>query len=280
MAFWTGSPIDLPGGRLACGTHHLEVCPVCCVDYTFMHEVHDDEDEASESDEPRLCDGYKDMRMGTGRLVFEKFIPPNPNDSPDSLFGPGISKNASPWVHRFIRHTNSSQLLIYVDGACLDNGQPTARAGCAFVFGSHDGGYSSFRLENRGPADQQLRKQTSNRAELRAVIAALRYRHWKGEGFNSLVIATDSEYVVEGATNRVRGWMRRGWKTTGTGASVKNQDLWKVLLGEAEKWSGRGMDVEFWRIPRELNEAADMRAKEAANKEEVDKFRDIIGMLV
>lgn len=32
-------PIQLPNGQLRCLTHHLEVCNLCCVDYSFMREV-------------------------------------------------------------------------------------------------------------------------------------------------------------------------------------------------------------------------------------------------
>jgi ribonuclease HI len=73
-------------------------------------------------------------------------------------------------------------------------------------------GYANFHLEKEGPFGEPS-LQTSNRAELRAVIAALRFRAWQGEGFKSLVIATDSEYVVEGATNWARGWLRNNWRT-------------------------------------------------------------------
>ena len=42
--------------------------------------------------------------------------------------------------------------------------------------------------------------QSSNRAELRAVIAALEFQVWDDESLKTVVIATDSEYVTLGAT--------------------------------------------------------------------------------
>jgi ribonuclease HI len=95
-----------------------------------------------------------------------------------------------------------------------------------------------------------------------------------------LVFATDSEYVVEGATKWVRGWMRKGWKTS-TGEPVKNKDLWQCLLGECERWADNGVKISFWRIPRELNKEADRRAKAAAaEKEQCAVFEDIKGFMV
>lgn len=131
------------------------------------------------------------------------------------------------------------------------------------------------RLENKGPFRDEG-AQTSNRAEMRAVIAALRFCNWPGEGFNAMVIASDSEYVVEGATSWVKEWMRNGWRTQ-SGEAVKNKDLWECLLGEVEKFHDLGMRVCFWRIPRELNGVADEAAKMATEEDEVDRYRDVFG---
>lgn len=97
---------------------------------------------------------------------------------------------------------------------------------------------------------------------------------WKNDGFGTLVVATDSTYVLDGATSWVQGWIRNGWKTR-AGGDVKNQDLWKLLLGEVERWESRGLGVQLWKIPRELNSLADMAAKEAAQKTPVPEFRDV-----
>ena len=283
MSFRPDSPVELPDGRLVCGLHRLIVCPICTVDYSFMEEIveeNKDLEDEDVSDEVTTNDG---PRVGTGRVIPTKFHPPSTSDTPLSLFPPGTSERAIPPVRRFIQSTNSRQFLIYTDGACLDNGSVNPRAGCSFVFKPSTQqpqrpGYVRLPLEHGGPTGE-VHMQTSNRAELRAVIAALRFRIWTGEGFNSLVIATDSEYVVEGVTSWVRGWLRRGWRTS-TGAAVKNRDLWECLLGEIERWDGDGMQVKFWRIPRDWNTDADYHARQAASEERRGSFSDIAGVLV
>jgi ribonuclease HI len=175
--------------------------------------------------------------------------------------------------------------LIYTDGACLDNGQQNPRGGCGFVFrsstpASPDGepvfdGTVSFRLESKGPGGT-TQPQTSNRAELRAVIGVLQFRAWYGEGWKRLVIATDSEYVVNGATKWVPGWERNGWFTAKK-TSVKNRDSWELLLEEVRKLAEQGVDVLFWRIPRELNKVADEAAKKGASLNEQTLFTKIHG---
>jgi ribonuclease HI len=124
---------------------------------------------------------------------------------------------------------------------------------------------ASGRLERKGPFGNDS-NQTSNRAELRAIIAALRFRYWPGEGFHTLVIATDSEYAVEGSTEWARAWVENDWKkrVRRGWADVKNKDLWEVLLGEIETYKDSGMAVELWRIPREWNTVVDAAAKDAA----------------
>lgn len=321
MSFRPDSPVELPDGRLVCGAHGFIVCGYCTVDYSFINEILDRSDGDSDdelfrddlddddsytfssdnldnslhtdsSDLPHdfgngvvvriPCSGEQKPRVGTGLVHAEKFTPPKPTDVPQLLFPSGIGMKASPRVHRFIRHTDSTQLLVYTDGACLNNGSKNPQGGCAFVYRpAMPGrlGHVGFHLESKGPTGQH-HQQTSNRAELRAVLGALRFRYWTGEGFKSIVIATDSEYVVEGATKWVRGWVRKGWKTS-YGQPVKNKDLWQALLGEFERWSECGLKVKFWRIPRNLNTEADRWAKDAAEKQSsLDEFMDINGMLV
>ncbi|KAJ5405637.1 hypothetical protein N7465_006921 [Penicillium sp. CMV-2018d] len=289
MAWRPDSPITLPDGRLVCGRHRLVICGYCTVDYSFMDEILAD-DDAETSDYNDSTDNDIDnsngnvialrteRRVGTGRVFPTKFNPPNPNDTPMSLFPLGRTDRAVPPVDRFIRRNGENdQFLIYTDGACLENGGQNPRAGCCFVYGSPHG-YARFPLEKQGPTGIPG-PQTSNRAELRAVIAATRYRYWVGEGCRCLVIATDSEYVVEGMTKWVQGWIRNGWRTS-TRVPVKNKDLWQCLLGEVERWDEEGMRIQFWRIPREWNTEADEHAKVAANEGAPQSFGDICGFLV
>ena len=72
-----------------------------------------------------------------------------------------------------------------------------------------------FRLENVGPTGQS-NTHTSNRAELRAVVAALDLvrqekkglEFWEPKEAARLVIATDSTYVMYGATKWANGTYR------------------------------------------------------------------------
>lgn len=223
------------------------------------------------------------------------FAPPNVSDTPQSLFITKIPDGAKfPTINdcvdkvlarmpfpRFVRMSDPNEMLIFIDGACPGNGQIGATGGCAFVWNGIASptldGSLAFRLEEQGPTGQ-LYEPTSNRAELRAAIAALEFRVWAGEGWKRLVIATDSEYVALGATSWVHGWKHKGWKTCG-GTPVKNRDLWESLLELVSKHAGMGLEVLFWRIPRSLNQVADREAKRGAEMPSTREYTTYSGCM-
>lgn len=118
---------------------------------------------------------------------------------------------------------------------------------------------------------------TIDRAHIRAAIAALRYRDWAADDFSRLIIATDSEYLVEGITISMREWLHWNWMTH-AGEPIRNRDLWECLLGEVEIWEESGMSVQFWQIPRESNIKADRHARHAAFMERHREFTDLDGI--
>ncbi|KAI1277423.1 ribonuclease H-like protein [Xylaria sp. FL0933] len=221
----------------------------------------------------------RDMIRGTGRVFPTIFTPPTTTVRPIELF-PG--KASVGLITRYIHRHDCQKALIFTDGACLNNGQSNPKAGWAFVHGPGHGfgpAITSSRLEDAGPFGGH-NIQSSNRAELRAVIAALRFRAWDGEGFKTIVIATDSEYVTKGSTLWAKTWVRNGWVRNGSD-EVKNKDLWEMLLGEAERWRDRGVSIEFWRIPREWNDVADAAAKTAAERDvTAAQWEDIFGLAI
>ena len=70
---------------------------------------------------------------------------------------------------------------------------------------------------------------TNNRMELTAAAAALEALTKP----STVILHTDSEYVSNGITRWMTGWVRKNWRSS-TGDPVKNMDLWRRLLA-AEK---------------------------------------------
>ena len=101
---------------------------------------------------------------------------------------------------------------IFTDGACSGNPGP--------------GGWGAI-LRFRG-VEKELKGgeklTTNNRMEMMAVLVALNTLSRPC----AIDLYTDSQYVMKGVTEWLRGWKARGWKTADK-KPVKNEDLWKAL---------------------------------------------------
>lgn len=103
---------------------------------------------------------------------------------------------------------------LYTDGACSGNPGP---GGWAFIL-RHP---ASGKEINRAGGE---RETTNNRMEMMAVIEGLR-----SLTRSSIVeLYSDSQYVLKGLNEWLKGWKAKGWKTADK-KPVKNQDLWIEL---------------------------------------------------
>ena len=101
---------------------------------------------------------------------------------------------------------------IFTDGACRGNPGP--------------GGWGALLV--RGDKIKELKGAepltTNNRMELLAAIKGL-------EALTKpchVILTSDSKYVLQGISEWMPDWKKRGWKTASK-APVKNQDLWQML---------------------------------------------------
>ena len=132
---------------------------------------------------------------------------------------------------------NRSKVSIFIDGACSNNGHPSASAGWSvYVCGSQ-----TKKLAGRPPG-----AQTSMRAELFALYQALRWLECHPGVYAT--INSDALGVVEG----FNGQCKRN----------KNKDIWGKIDEILPSVSSRIIEVK--KISREKNEEADRMAKAAA----------------
>ena len=112
---------------------------------------------------------------------------------------------------------SEARIEIWTDGGCRPNPGP--------------GGWGAI-LRFKG-AEKELSggdtATTNNRMELTAAAAALEALKKPSK----VVIHTDSEYVKNGITRWMTGWVRKNWRSS-TGDPVKNMGLWRRIL-DAEK---------------------------------------------
>jgi ribonuclease HI len=137
------------------------------------------------------------------------------------------------------------ELHIYCDGACSGNPGPGGW-GAVLIWGD-------TIKEISGSADHT----TNNQMELRAAIESIKSVKKKVK----IVIHTDSQYVKNGITVWIKGWVKNNWNK----GKVKNIELWKELLEESSKheivwkWVKGHSGVDY-------NERADRLATEAVKK--------------
>ena len=107
------------------------------------------------------------------------------------------------------------KIEIFTDGACKGNPGPGGWGALLVVDGKQK---ELFGGELN---------TTNNRMELTAIIEALAALNRPCQ----VVLHTDSQYVLKGITEWIKGWKARGWKTAAK-APVKNVDLWLTLDAE------------------------------------------------
>ncbi len=130
---------------------------------------------------------------------------------------------------------------IYTDGACSGNPGP---GGWGTLIEFADG--QAHELGGRDKAT------TNNRMEMQAAIAALEFLlKFYGESNlkgGSVILHTDSEYLKNGITKWIKGWKRKGWKTS-AGKPVLNKDLWQQLDELTQSLSSTDLTMD-WRYVR------------------------------
>jgi len=102
---------------------------------------------------------------------------------------------------------------IFSDGACSGNPGPGGY-GTILRYGDHVKELSGFDPET-----------TNNRMELLGAIVGLEALTRPCQ----VRVTTDSQYLVNGITEWIDGWQRKGWKNSKK-EEVANRDLWERLL--------------------------------------------------
>lgn len=168
-----------------------------------------------------------------------------------------------PCSSRFPTATYANTLIIPVDSSSPEVGEAISGpgwsetaiggrnivAGWAFAHKPGPDGIVSGQLEPVG-FDCEPHLALRNRADLRAVLAALEYRNWaKQDGVDRLVISTASYLVAKGLTSWLREWKIRQWHTF-QNIPVENRDLWQRISEVMGEYAAAGCETSVFYTPR------------------------------
>ncbi|KAH6977799.1 ribonuclease H-like domain-containing protein [Fusarium venenatum] len=170
-------------------------------------------------------------------------------------------EDAHPCRHCDCIAPHIDSIFIAVDGACRGNGQVNAKAAIGVFFGQASTYNQSVLLTEPN--------MTNQIAELKAGILALkqakeivRNNALPYGPLHTIVIKSDSDYLVKGMTEWVFKWETNGYKTAKR-KLVENAKLFQELCALVGDLNTSNVEVLFWRVPREMNKEADRLANEA-----------------
>jgi len=134
---------------------------------------------------------------------------------------------------------------IYCDGSCAGNPGP--------------GGWGTIidHLGQRTEYSGSSRNTTNNMMEMTAALEGIK----RTPEQSKVIVTTDSQYLVKGMTQWIKGWKKKGWKKA-DGSPVLNQEIWKTLDSYAAQ---RNIDWQWVKghAGHEENERCDQLAKAA-----------------
>lgn len=142
--------------------------------------------------------------------------------------------------------SNLNQTIIFTDGASRGNPGP--------------GGWGAVVVAGGSVTERGGRRTdaTNNRMELMAAIDALSFC-----AGTSIVIYTDSSYVLRGATKWLSDWEAKNWRTTAK-KEVLNKDLWQELSRVMNITMARGIKIDWRLVSGHVGVAGNERADEIA----------------
>ncbi len=115
------------------------------------------------------------------------------------------------------------EVMLFADGACSGNPGP--------------GGWGCILRHVSTGKEKEMsggeRRTTNNQMELTAVIEGL--KALDASRPRRVHVVTDSQYVVQGMTEWIHGWIVNGWRRGRKGPPVKNRELWEALHAVAGK---------------------------------------------
>jgi len=149
-----------------------------------------------------------------------------------------------------VENPQQTELVIYTDGSCINNGTADAKAGCGVWYGNEDTRNMAIRVPGK--------EQSNQIGELLAILHAVQ----NTPGNQDLRICSDSRFAIDGLTKHAQNWEAKDWIAIRHGKLFKCTTAWiRARTGKTTlKWVKGHAGIEG-------NEGADKLAAEGTQKE-------------
>ena len=136
----------------------------------------------------------------------------------------------------------SSRILVFTDGGCMNNGKKNAKASYAAHFADISFQESSGLVPKNAlnldfTETTELVQPSNNRGELLGILYALKtiLEKWNASNVKPVLVVTDSEYCLHTINERIWKWVKK----SADFSDRPNSDLLRILYSQLTDMSGR-----------------------------------------
>ncbi len=148
------------------------------------------------------------------------------------------------------RRANEEEIIVYTDGACVNNGKPDARAGYGIYFGPSD---------ERNISERYSGPQTNNVAELLAIIRALTILKENIEEGTEVKIYSDSKYAIRCCTTYGAKCYNKNWNNPNKPrVPLPNKELVKTAYMFCKNYTNTNLEFIHIKAHTGLNDKHSM----------------------
>ena len=108
----------------------------------------------------------------------------------------------------------ATEMIVYTDGSCINNGTDEAKAGSGIWYGTHDPRNAAVRVPGKNQSNQI--------GELLAILHAIK----SAPGNQPLRIRSDSRFAIDGLTMYASDWEKKDWIGVKHGQLFKCTTAW------------------------------------------------------
>lgn len=154
-------------------------------------------------------------------------------------------------------------IVVAIDSVHPGNPQTSKKISVGVFYGHENAHNFASTFEEEHPTAQVASLKACSAALSRTLMLQMMWKSEKAADMNgkkkswplhTIVIKSDSEYLVKGITDWLPKWKSNGWKGC-KGQAVANETTWRLIDSMIEEIESK-TKVEFWLVGKELNERA------------------------